>query len=129
QEVLKRSLQYDLGLAFMPKTSNDINLQYMIGASNKAFDYLSCGLALLVSDLPDWHSAYVKPGYGLACDPDDADSIVAALLWYLEHPTQMREMGELGRQRIAQEWNYEKQFKPVIETLQASIAVQSSTQY
>ncbi|GAB4534216.1 MAG: hypothetical protein Tsb0014_20250 [Pleurocapsa sp.] len=114
QEVLKRSQQYHLGLAFMPKSSNDINLKYMIGASNKAFDYLSCGLALLVSDLPDWHQAYVAPGYGLACDPEDGDSIAAALAWYLEHPTQMRQMGELGRQKIVQEWNYEKQFEPVL---------------
>lgn len=129
QEVLKRSLQYDLGLAFMPKTSNDINLQYMIGASNKAFDYLSCGLALLVSDLPSWRTAYVIPGYGLACNPEDVESIVNALRWFLAHPSQMRQMGESGRQKITQEWNYEKQFKPVIETLQASIAVQSSTQY
>ena len=117
QEVLKRSPEYDLGLAFMPKISDDINLQYMIGASNKVFDYLSCGLALLVSDLPEWHSAYVEPGYGLSCNPDDVNSIAAALRWYLEHPTQMREMGELGRQRIAQEWNYEQQFEPVLELM------------
>ncbi len=120
QEVLKRSQQYDLGLAFMPKVSDDVNLQYMIGASNKVFDYLSCGLALLVSDLPDWHSAYVEPGYGLACDPDDVNSIAAALRWYLEHPTQLRQMGELGRQRIAQEWNYERQFQPVLELISVS---------
>ena len=28
-------------------------------------------------------------------------------------------MGELGRQRIAQEWNYEQQFAPVKKTLEA----------
>ena len=117
QEVLKRSQKYDLGLAFMPQSSNDINMQYMLGASNKAFDYLTCGLALLVSDLPDWHQAYVTTGYGLACNPDDTESIVAALGWYLEHPTQMRQMGELGRQRIAETWNYEQQFKPVLELM------------
>jgi len=44
----------DVGLAFMPTKSTDINEQTMAGASNKPFDYLSCGLALLVSDLPDW---------------------------------------------------------------------------
>ena len=123
QEVLRRSQQYDLGLAFMPNSSNDPNLRYMIGASNKVFDYLSCGLALLVTDLPDWRNAYVKPGYGLACNPENADSIAAALRWFLEHPTQMREMGELGRQRIVNEWNYEQQFRPVIEILQSSITV------
>lgn len=117
QDVLKRSQQYDVGLAFMPKSSNDINMQYMLGASNKAFDYLSCGLAILVSDLPDWHQAYVEPGYGLACDPEDAESITTALNWFLEHPIPMRQMGELGRQKIAREWNYEKQFEPILEMI------------
>ena len=118
QEVLKRSQEYDLGLAFMPNNSNDINMEFMVGASNKAFDYLSCGLALLVSDLPDWHQTYVSPGYGLACNPEDVKSIAAALAWYLEHPAQMRQMGELGRQRIATEWNYEQQFAPVKQALE-----------
>jgi len=117
QEILKRSLEYDLGLAFMPRISNDFNLQHMIGASNKVFDYLSCGLALLVSDLPDWHDAYIETGYGLACKPEDPESIATALRWYLEHPIQMRQMGELGKQKVAQEWNYEKQFEPVLELI------------
>ncbi len=116
-QLLQRLGECDLGLAFMPKSSNDINLQHMLGASNKPFDYLSCGLALLVTDLPDWHNAYVEPGYGLACNPENADSIAAALRWFLEHPTQMREMGELGRKRIIEEWNYEKQFEPILEIM------------
>ncbi len=119
-KLLQQLQQYDLGLAFMPKNSNDINLQHMLGASNKPFDYLSCGLALLVSDLPDWHDVYVGSGYGLSCNPDNVNSIAAALRWCLEHPTQMRKMGELGRQKIAQEWNYEQQFKPVLELISVS---------
>ena len=103
----------DIGLAFMPGNSNDINLKHMMGASNKAFDYLACGLALLVSDLPDWKQMYVEPGYGLACHPDAPASIAAALRWYLDHPAEMREMGDRGRQRILTEWNYETQFQPV----------------
>ena len=103
----------DVGLAFMPKDSDDINEQAMTGASNKPFDYLACGLALLVADLPDWRKMYVESGYGLVCDPDDPESIAVALRWFLDHPDEMRKMGERGRQRIAAEWNYETQFAPV----------------
>jgi glycosyltransferase involved in cell wall biosynthesis len=103
----------DIGLSFMPKQSNDINLNAMVGASNKPFDYLSCGLALLVSDLPDWRQMYVDSGYGLACDPDDPESLAAALRWFLDHLNMMREMGERGRQKILAEWNYETQFDVV----------------
>lgn len=107
----------DVGLAFMPQNSEDVNEQAMTGASNKPFDYLSCGLALLVSDLPDWRQMYVDPGYGLACNSADPESIAAALRWFLEHPDERRKMGEQGRQRIANEWHYERQFAPVMEIL------------
>jgi glycosyltransferase involved in cell wall biosynthesis len=89
----------------------------MVGASNKPFDYLSSGLALLVSDLPDWRTNYVEMGYGLACDPDDPESIATALRWFLNHQVEMRAMGERGRQRIATEWNYEKEFLPILERI------------
>jgi glycosyltransferase involved in cell wall biosynthesis len=109
--------QSDVGLALMPKESKDFNQEAMVGASNKPFDYLGCGLALLVSNLPDWREMYVNGGYGLSCDPDDPESIAAALRWFLHHLSAMRHMGERGRQRIAAEWNYEVQFKNVYKWL------------
>jgi glycosyltransferase involved in cell wall biosynthesis len=111
----------DVGLAFMPKNSADVNEQTMSGASNKAFDYLACGLALLVSDLPEWRTMYVDTGVGLTCDPDDPESIAAALQWFIEHPVEMRAMGERGRQRILSEWNYEHEFDPVVGMLTGQV--------
>ncbi len=58
----------------MPPRSDNINEQAMAGVS-KAIDYLACGLALLVSDLLDWKELVVAPGYALACDPRDPESI------------------------------------------------------
>jgi glycosyltransferase involved in cell wall biosynthesis len=118
-ELFKYCQDYDVGLAFMPTSSKDINMQYMVGASNKPFDYLACGLTLLVSDLPDWKLMYVEPGYGLVCNPEDPESIAAALKWYLEHPVEMREMGESGRKRILEEWNYEMQFEQIKNLIDA----------
>ena len=101
----------------MPKGTNDFNEKTMAKASSKPFEYLACGLALLVSDLPDWKETYVEPGYGLACDSDDPKSIVDGLQWFLEHPKEMRTMGEQGRQRILADWNYEYQFSPILQIL------------
>ena len=89
----------------------------MTGASNKPFDYLACGLPLLVSDLPDWREMFVAPGYARACDPSDAENVAAALRWFVENPGAARAMGERGRQRIAADWNYERQFAPVLSEL------------
>lgn len=116
-QALTLCSQCDVGLALIPKGSHDVNNIYKMGASNKPFDYLACGLALLVSDLPDWQAMYVGPGYGLACDPDSPESIAASLRWFLDRRDETHKMGEVGRQRILAEWNYERQFQLVLEQL------------
>ncbi len=117
QDLLRHAAQCDIGVSFMPNETCDVNMRHMTGASNKPFDYLARGLPLLVSDLPDWVEMYVKPGYGLACNPTDSQSIAKAINWFMEHPEEMRTMGERGRQRIISEWNYEAQFAPVLEKI------------
>jgi glycosyltransferase involved in cell wall biosynthesis len=89
----------------------------MTGASNKVFDYLASGMPVMVSDLPDWRAVYVEPGYGLACDPQDPDSIARAVRRFLDDPELARSMGEQGRRRILKEWNYEVGFQPVLRFL------------
>ncbi len=104
----------DIGLTLFTKET----VQPMAGASNKPFDYLASGLALLVSATPEWTKMFVEPGYALACDPQDAGRIAEAVKWFLQHPEQIRRRGEAGRQRIATAWNYEHQFKPVLTLLE-----------
>jgi glycosyltransferase involved in cell wall biosynthesis len=89
----------------------------MAGASNKAFEYLARGLPLLVSPMPDWQAMFVTPGYAIACDIENVDSLVAALRWYSDDPARRQSMGERGRQRVLTEWNYEAQFSPVLQMI------------
>ncbi len=114
RQLFEQCARADIGLALFTRPTR----QPMIGASNKPFDYLACGLALLVSDLPDWVQTYVEPGYGLACDPEDPESIAAAIRWFLDHPEEMRAMGARGRRKILEEWNYETQFGRVLQRMQ-----------
>jgi len=120
EELLPLCRKADVGLSLMPAAPTDINEKAMAGASNKPFDYLACGVPLLVSDLPEWRETFVAPGYALACNPDDPASIAQALHWFVEHPEETRQMGERGRQRILNKWNYEVRFAPVIERLAES---------
>jgi len=106
-----------IGLALMPRDSGEVNMRHMTGASNKVFDYMAAGLALLVSDRSDWRDMFVAPGYARACDPDDPGSIAAALAWVLENPAERRAMAERGRARIEADWNYDKAFEPVMSAL------------
>ena len=78
-DLLAEAARAHIGLSLMPFNSDDLNINHMAGASNKPFDYMAAGLALLVSDLPDWTRMFVEPGFGLACNPADVNSISAAL--------------------------------------------------
>ena len=103
-----------LGVSFVPKDSHDVNMQYMVGASNKAFDYMACGLPLLVTDLRDWVNTFVEPGYGRACNPGDVDSIERELSWYLENPAQRKTMARKCQEKIRTDWNYDAMFSDVL---------------
>lgn len=109
-ELLSVTRCAHVGLALMPLAEGDLNMRDMVGASNKPFEYLACGCALLVTDLPQWRERFVDTDLGRACDPEDPNSIAEALRWFVEHPAQMRRMGEQGRERVLREWNYERQF-------------------
>ena len=118
-DLLMQAARAHVGLALMPCQSNDLNMRHMIGASNKPFDYIAAGLALLVSDLPDWTRIFVEPGFGLACNPADVDSLSTALRWFIEHPEGRRAMVARARKRIEAEWNYDRQFGAVLDSLES----------
>ncbi|MCM8794463.1 MAG: glycosyltransferase [Candidatus Omnitrophica bacterium] len=94
------------------------NLIYLAGASNKVFDYMSYGMAVLVPDQAAWRSMCFETGFGRVCDPDDPHSIAENLRWFLEHPAETEEMGRRGRRQILEKWNYETLFAPVLQEME-----------
>jgi glycosyltransferase involved in cell wall biosynthesis len=114
-ELMRDCATFDVGLSLLPDEGGDLNEAHMTGASNKPFDYLACGLAVLVSDRPDWRAFYVDAGVARACQPDSVESIADALTWFATHGDAMRAMGERGRQRVAEAWCYDEVFAPVLE--------------
>jgi glycosyltransferase involved in cell wall biosynthesis len=122
-QLLEGNRDADIGLAMMPMRSVDLNLLGMTGASNKAFDYMAYGLALVVSDLPDWRAMFADQGYGLTCNPEDPRSLANAIGWLAANPAERRRMGESGRQRILAAWNYEAMFEPVFDLMSGTPSV------
>ena len=111
--------QCDIGLAMIPMDSSDQNFEAMTGASNKVFDYMACGLAVIVSDLPEWRAMFTEPGYGVAANPEDVDGITEAIRKLCASVDTMRAAGDAGRRRIREEWNYEAFFQPAMALLEA----------
>ena len=119
-DLLAEAARAHVGLSLIPLNSGDLNMSHMAGASNKPFDYMAVGLALLVSDLPDWKTMFVEPGFGLACNPADINSLSAALGWFIDHPERRLAMAARARNKIEAEWNYETQFRAVLQSLETS---------
>ena len=115
--LLTEASQGTIGLALLPRSATDVNLKHAVGASNKVFDYMASGLALLVPDSSEWRRAFVEPGYGRACDPSDSGSIASQLAWFAQNPEELRSMGAKGRAKIESDWNYETFFSPVLASL------------
>jgi glycosyltransferase involved in cell wall biosynthesis len=118
-DLLTQASRAHVGLALLRCQLDDLNMRHMTGASNKPFDYMAAGLALLVSDLPDWKSMFVDPGFGIACNPTDASSILTALRWFIDYPERRRAMAVRARNKIAADWNYDAQFSGVLESLES----------
>ena len=112
-DLLAEAARAHVGLSLMPFNSDDLNMNHMVGASNKPFDYMAAGLALLVSDLPDWTRMFVEPGFARAADPTSAIPFRRRWtgLWI------NRTSAKNGRTRpgkIEAAWNYETVFAPIL---------------
>lgn len=114
--VLEAAARADVGLAFYRPHPNNINHSHALGASNKIFDYLAAGLAILVSDASEWHGPIV-PAFGRTCDPESPASIAAGLRAFLAQDPDPRTVGAAGRARVLDEWHHERAFAPVIREI------------
>lgn len=121
EAMLERTAAADVGVALFPLSGGDFNEQSMAGASNKAFEYLGCGTALLVTDLPDWQALFIARGVAIGCDPTNIESIAAALDKASTNRDLITRMGATGRLLVEELWNYETCFRPVLERMAAAI--------
>lgn len=93
----------------------------MVGASNKPFDYLACGLTLLVPDTDEWRLFFVEEGCAIACDSERVESIADSLKWCWENRDAFGAMHNRGYELLVTEWNYENQFQQIVDLLEETL--------
>lgn len=125
-QLLREAAKAHIGIALMPHESADINMKYMSGASNKAFDYMAAEMPLLVSELPEWRKMFVDPGYAVACDPDSVDSVERALAVLVGDSDKRKAMAKASREKIDKNWHYEAAFCQVLSRIEADFACEPS---
>lgn len=109
-ELLRQAQLPTIGMALMPRTGANLNSANMTGASNKVFDYMSMGIIPLVSDLPDWIEAFVKPGFAISANPDCADSLYQAIDKLRNNNDLIETLRNRARAKILNDWNYDQLF-------------------
>ena len=94
-----------LGLVPLHPTKN-----YRESYPVKMFEYLATGLPVVASDFTVWKSLLGTTDCVLWVDPLDPGSIAEKMRWLLCHPEEAQRMGERGRQLVAENYHWEKEF-------------------
>lgn len=82
--------------------------------STKVYEYMQCGLPVIMSDFPcykHWNGLY---HFGICVDPDDPDAIAAAIRYLLDNPEEAKQMGENGRRAVQEEFNWGMEAKKLL---------------
>ncbi len=96
-----------------------INNEFIATASNKIMEYMEAGLPLLLSDTPPLNKLLSRYRCGLSVNEKSPTSIAAAVRTLLGDQEKARQMGAAARQAFEQEFCYERQFAPVLESIRS----------
>ena len=115
RDLFAEAAKCDIGLVLFARKFREP----MAGASNKPFDYMACGLALLMPDTQEWKEFYENEGFGRSCNPNKPQAIVSAIEHWIRATHELRRIQAAVRMRMLEQWNYDEQFKTVLALLVA----------
>jgi glycosyltransferase involved in cell wall biosynthesis len=115
--LLQNATGAHVGLALAPRNPSNLNERYLAGASNKVFDYMAAGLAVLVAKDAPSHEFYVSRGLARACDTSDPDSIASAFSWFIKNARARQDMATKARLMIESKWNFDTAFAKVMDRI------------
>ncbi len=107
EEIAPEILKADIGLALLYPVKN-----YLMSYPVKAFEYMSAGLPIIMSDFPYWKKLF--NGCAIFVNPIDSDEIYQAIINLIENPERREKMGALGLQMVENEYNWEPEAKKLI---------------
>lgn len=114
ESLFQKAQECQLGLVLFQRRF----VEPMVGASNKPYDYLACGMPILFNDSSEWVSFFEKQGVGKSCDPQSSESIAKAVSSLINNENEYNKMREQGLEKIVNDWNYEVQFAPILKLME-----------
>lgn len=82
----------------------------------KAFEYMLCGKAIIMSDFPFWKKQFSEAA--LFANPHDVNDIRNKILSLYENEDLRKEMGQAGRKKIEHELNWELESQHLLRLYQ-----------
>lgn len=108
-ELFAAASECDIGLSLFARSFRE----RMVGASNKPFDFLACGLAVVTNDTPEWKDFYADCPGVVACNPESPEEIAALVNRMIGDPEKLQRERVAGQNVMRALYNYDRQFDPV----------------
>ena len=111
-EVIKIYSISDVGLMVYQPTPA---LTYFTLGSNKLFEYMLAGLAIIASNFPNLKKPIETNKCGICVDSTNPREIAEAMKYLIEHKEEARKMGENGRKAVLERYNWEKEGEKLLK--------------
>lgn len=100
KDTISECRNSDIGILLSP---------YGEGMSNSIMEYMACGLPVICTNSGGNSELVIEGETGfLVSKKDPSREVVEKLLWFMEHPDSLREMGKAGKERIRNHFSTEK---------------------
>jgi len=111
KEMFKFLVRSHVGLICFRPTLN--NLGALSGRSNKIYEYLDAGLAVIGSDFPLWRKFILENKIGVVVNPLEIDDIAKAMKFFIEHPEKLKRT-EKNAKKLSSKYSWESESKKLL---------------
>ena len=120
EAVLEYTADADIGHALYEPLH--VNHRYITTASNKTMEYMAAGLPILLSATASSDNLLARHPVGLTADVTSPEAIARAINTVLQNPTLAQNMSTASRHAFENEFQYLKQYAPVLAIIRELIA-------
>ncbi|MGV1098822.1 glycosyltransferase [Thiovibrio sp. JS02] len=90
------------------------------GNGRKFFTYMQAGLPIVGPNFGEVGIAVKSAGCGVLVDTESPEAVAAAVTALLDDPSKAKELGEAGRRKIDEVWNWEMEKKKFFSVIDAA---------
>ncbi|MFZ2489570.1 MAG: glycosyltransferase family 4 protein [Anaerolineae bacterium] len=116
EQIAAQLQQCDIALAVLQPIP-----RYVAALPVKLFEYMACGLPVVISDFPANREVVATADCGLLVDPANVDAVSEALARLLADPAEAHRLGENGRRAFETRYNWQA-LEPRLLSLYAQIS-------